>query len=111
MVVFYFPDDISSILSGDLRASTADGNLPDTPHVIVVPPSLFRQWGDEFRRYVQHGHLDLIPYQGQWDEDIRTAVWDAVNTLQDGPKRCQNVILDAGPVRCHCHQTAAQFYD
>ena len=82
-----------------MRCDTADGNLPDHPHVIVVPPPLFRQWCAEFRRYVQRGFLDLLPYQGQWDEDARTAVWEGVNTLQEEQMHCQKVILVAGPVR------------
>lgn len=82
-----------------MRSKTADGNLPDCPHVIIVPPPLFRQWASEFRRYVRRGFLDLLPYQGKWDEGFRAAVWDGVNQLQPDQMRCQKVILVAGSVR------------
>lgn len=84
--------------SANLLCAKGGGNLPDLPHIIIVPPPLFKQWQDEFRRYVQHGWLDLIPYQGQWDVNLRTLVWNEINTLKPGQMKCQKVILVSAPV-------------
>lgn len=60
-----------------------DGNLPDRPHLVVVPASLFDQWEQEFKRYVKYGSIDLYPYRGTWSQAARQKIWESVYTLRD----------------------------
>jgi hypothetical protein len=41
-----------------------DGNIPDSPFIIVVPTSLISQFPDECRRYLQPQSFDLLTYTG-----------------------------------------------
>ncbi|RDX39981.1 hypothetical protein OH76DRAFT_1298639, partial [Lentinus brumalis] len=45
------------------KCKTPDGNLPDRPHMIVVPTCLKEQWEGEIHRFLRWGAFDLIPYQ------------------------------------------------
>lgn len=42
--------------------STEDGNIPDQPFLVVLPPSLLSQFLDEVARFVKAGRMDTFPY-------------------------------------------------
>jgi hypothetical protein len=41
-----------------------DGNIPNSPFIVVVPTSLILQFADECRRYLEPQSFDLLPYTG-----------------------------------------------
>ncbi|KZT51462.1 P-loop containing nucleoside triphosphate hydrolase protein [Calocera cornea HHB12733] len=46
---------------------TEDGNIPNLPWLIILPPTLIDQVRDEFRRMIGPNELDIFEYQGSLD--------------------------------------------
>ncbi|KAI1787254.1 hypothetical protein LXA43DRAFT_896537 [Ganoderma leucocontextum] len=76
-----------------LKCDTPDGNLPDRPHLIIVPVALFDQWMVEFKRYVKFGSVDIYPYTHQWNQLGRQTVWDDVFQLKDDKQTLSHKVL------------------
>ena len=77
----------------DRYPHTPDGNLPDTPHIVVVPPGLRHQWEGELHRYLQYGSFDLFTYHYAFAQDKRKPIWRAVDELRGGHQLTNKIIL------------------
>ncbi|KAM5530103.1 hypothetical protein V8D89_016232 [Ganoderma adspersum] len=75
------------------QLKTQSGNLPDRPHLIIVPPSLHTQWLRELHRFLKFGGFDVLPYTHAYSADRRKPVWDNMKAQRAGLPLCRRIIL------------------
>lgn len=81
------------IVTEDKQLKTQSGNLPDRPHLIIVPPSLHTQWLRELHRFLKFGAFDVLPYTHAYSADRRKPVWDYLKAQRAGLPLCRRIIL------------------
>lgn len=81
------------------RFKSADGTIPDVPHIIVVPVNLREQWDRELKRFLKHASFDILPYTNRLD--TRKEWWKIVydKSLQPHTRR---IVLAVNTVSRKC---------
>lgn len=56
----------------------SSGNIPQLPHILVVPPNLQAQMLSELHRYLVPHSFDILPYSSLWEREPRAHFWNNI---------------------------------
>ena len=76
-----------------MKCETPSKNLPDRPHLIIVPVPLHTQWMRELHRFLQYGGFDVMPYTHGYNAETRGLFWKQVNEARAGLPQCRRIVL------------------